>query len=411
MLRIIAELFSFSEIILITPVLHLVLTMSRSELLRKKLKDQVREKVTKEEEDRKKIHDFCTETFRTWRSSEDFPSFPGADNGLFEKLDRRRKANMEKARSIHAGRLAPNITYEESDQSPVKGLEAFLLSTDLGTGLDNSPVYAHLSDWYKTLFRGDYEKFLSILHDLSENEIKVLLTKRETLYNVPAVFHPINGASMLFSDDPMNQEKREMYRQQLDARDGHLRILIKLLTLGVDVNARDVGGRTPLHICCEGHGSEVTRKMAERLIRAGADVNAKNRCGETALFSSSKNSHIDIIQLLLANGADPSIRNNDGQTAYFLSPPSIRDFLGEFEKKRALEERKLSRKAVGGSFRQCGVCGVGVGEKVMKRCSGCYLFWYCGRNCQLDHWPEHQNDCKVRFLHFLLCLKLLLLHT
>ena len=30
----------------------------------------------------------------------------------------------------------------------------------------------------------------------------------------------------------------------------------------------------------------------------------------------------------------------------------------------------------------------------MKRCSGCYLYWYCGRKCQLDHWPQHQDDCK-----------------
>ena len=162
-----------------------------------------------------------------------------------------------------------------------------------------------------------------------------------------------------------------MYKQQIDAKDGHLKILIKLLSLGVDVNVRDVGGRTPLHRCCKGrhrtHNS-VTQKMAERLIRAGADVNAKDRSGETPLYQSAMHSDIDLVQLLLANGADPNIRNNDGRTAYALCPPSIRDVLGEFEKKRALEERKMARQALGGSFRLCEVCGVG--EKVMKRCTG-----------------------------------------
>ena len=28
---------------------------------------------------------------------------------------------------------------------------------------------------------------------------------------------------------------------------------------------------------------------------------------------------------------------------------------------------------------------------------GCYLVWYCGRECQLGHWPVHQEDCKVKF--------------
>jgi len=142
----------------------------------------------------------------------------------------------------------------------------------------------------------------------------------------------------------------------------------------------------------------VTQKMAERLIRAGADVNAKDRSGETPLYQSAMHSDIDLVHLLLANGADPNIRNNDGRTAYALCPPSTRDVLGEFEKKRALEERKMARQALGGSFRLCEVCRVG--EKVMKRCTGCYLIWYCGRECQLNHWPEHQHDCKTTKLEY-----------
>ena len=241
----------------------------------------------------------------------------------------------------------------------------------LGTGLDDSPVYSHLSDWYKIIFRGDYENFLKFLRDLSEEEVKDFLSKRETLYNVPAVFHVVSGAAILFSDDPISQEKQMMYKQQIDAKDGHQKILIKLLSLGVDVNVRDVGGRTPLHRCCKGRSrthNSVTRKMAERLIRAGADVNAKDRSGETPIYKSAMDSDIELVQLLLANGADPNIRSNDGRTAYELSPPSIRDLLGECEKKRALEDRKMAREAQGGSFKLCEVCGVG--KKVMKRCTG-----------------------------------------
>ena len=54
-----------------------------------------------------------------------------------------------------------------------------------------------------------------------------------------------------------------------------------------------------------------------------------------------------------------------------------------------------------GCRRKCGVCGVGVGDKILKRCTRWLKvvlsihFWYCGRECQLNHWSDHQHDCKV----------------
>ena len=354
--------------------------MSRSKTLRRELKNQVRDEFYQAEENNKKIQHHVMETVRNW----DFDNYVNdssllpvalrnmaAGRGLFEKLDRRSKATREKVAALIDGRMSPNITYNESDQSPVKGDKTLILQQDLGSGLDYNPLNPHLSEWLKTLYRGDYDKFLKFLLGLPEKEVKVLLSKRESLYNVPAVFHPISGATMLYSNAPYAENHQNGFREQIDAKDGHFKILIKLLSLGVDVNARDIGGRTPLHLIFQGHSNNsVTRKMAESLIRAGADVNARSRCGETALYQSAMDSNISNVQFLLANGADPNIKTNDGHSIYAASPPCIQNVLGEFEKRRAMEERKMSREAVGGSFRQCGVCGVGVGEKIMKRCSG-----------------------------------------
>ena len=30
-----------------------------------------------------------------------------------------------------------------------------------------------------------------------------------------------------------------------------------------------------------------------------------------------------------------------------------------------------------------------------KRCTGCYMVWYCGQKCQLEDWPNHKGECKV----------------
>ena len=161
-----------------------------------------------------------------------------------------------------------------------------------------------------------------------------------------------------------------------------MKILIKLLSLGVDVNERSLKeGKTALHYCGQTPGhvvdivsyQKVIYKMAERLIRAGANVNAQDNRGETPLHQCALGSNLDLLRLLLANGADPYIKTNYGHNAIGGCAPRVLDVFGEFGKKRAMEERKTSRDAAGGSFRQCGLCGVGVGEKVMKRCTGWLL--------------------------------------
>jgi len=58
--------------------------------------------------------------------------------------------------------------------------------------------------------------------------------------------------------------------------------------------------------------------MARLLLEAGAEVNARNHSGKTALMFASYG-EIDLVRVLLAAGADPDIRNNDGETAFMMS--------------------------------------------------------------------------------------------
>jgi ankyrin repeat protein len=73
-----------------------------------------------------------------------------------------------------------------------------------------------------------------------------------------------------------------------------------LLKEGVDINKKNVEGRTPLIMSAtKGH-----KAIAEILIKAGADVNQANKYGATALFTAAAEGHTELVELLIAAGAD-----------------------------------------------------------------------------------------------------------
>ena len=55
------------------------------------------------------------------------------------------------------------------------------------------------------------------------------------------------------------------------------------------------------------------------LLKAGADVNAQNKIGWTALMLAAEEGHTETVQLLLYMEADMNLRNKDGETALMLA--------------------------------------------------------------------------------------------
>ena len=86
-----------------------------------------------------------------------------------------------------------------------------------------------------------------------------------------------------------------------------------LLEHGADPNIPDNNKRTPLMLAALDVGTEPG--IMEALISHGADINAQNVNGYTALSEAAFCGHSETVRVLMKNGADPDIPAKEGWTA------------------------------------------------------------------------------------------------
>ena len=84
------------------------------------------------------------------------------------------------------------------------------------------------------------------------------------------------------------------------ARDGNIEVVKQYIAAGVDVNAKNKRGMTPLHYAAM-KGREEIIKL---LINGNADINAKTAKRATPLHYAAGSGHKEVVELLIAEGAD-----------------------------------------------------------------------------------------------------------
>ncbi len=108
--------------------------------------------------------------------------------------------------------------------------------------------------------------------------------------------------------DPNARNARGDTPLHLTAISGDVRVLTTLLKLGADIDPRNSNGYTPLHLAT----FNLNVKAKELLIAAGADVDAVSDGGRVLLFEALDADDTRKVSDLLAAGTDPDSRNVRG---------------------------------------------------------------------------------------------------
>lgn len=107
---------------------------------------------------------------------------------------------------------------------------------------------------------------------------------------------------------------------------GHDDLAKVLIAAGADVNAKDSDGNTALiratqeeryyfHYRSDEEYATKSLSIINALIAAKSDVNAKNNYSNTALMEAAENGDINIVKSLIDAGADVNIKDSDGKIA------------------------------------------------------------------------------------------------
>ena len=93
------------------------------------------------------------------------------------------------------------------------------------------------------------------------------------------------------------------------ARHGKADDVNRILLKGVPVDSRDGNGNTILSVGCQNK----SKRIVKLALRYGADMNATNSRGNTALHFCYKYGNETLAEYLISKGADQSIQNADGR--------------------------------------------------------------------------------------------------
>lgn len=139
------------------------------------------------------------------------------------------------------------------------------------------------------------------------------------------------------SDDLFGTNKLRQTLLHLAVQSGNIKLVAYLLGKGLDIDAADQRGNTPLTLIVQ---QKNRYEMVDYLLRHHATPDHKNKVGSSALTLAIAYGHADYVDLLLESGA--SIHTFDGlHTPLTLTHEALEKYPDEAERFRKIETRLL----------------------------------------------------------------------
>ena len=135
-----------------------------------------------------------------------------------------------------------------------------------------------------------------------------LLHKGNSLDDFTKLDAPMDLQIVLQAPTSKHEEKLELLAA---CSQGYLTIASLLVKAGANKNAKDGKGRTALMLTAGKGHVEIVRLLVE----ANADKDLQDCTGYTALMLAAETGHVDVARLLLDAGAKKDLQHDDGCTA------------------------------------------------------------------------------------------------
>jgi len=180
---------------------------------------------------------------------------------------------------------------------------------------------SHNPNGVSALMQARYEGRHEIVELLRSKAGELDVFAAGTLGDVPRLRALLAGSADLartYSTDGFTALHLATFFGQLEAAE-------ELLRQGADVNA--IASNNMRVAVINSAAASGRADVVKLVLRAGADPNARQMMGYTALHAAAARDNVEMVKDLLDAGADPSLTNDEGKTAADKAGPAVAELL------------------------------------------------------------------------------------